>query len=72
MLDLISRGKHNRKMRLFLVPFLLSVSLPAFAQGKPNTYKEWIKNASDTNSKWIEYKADVNKCRAEFDVAGEY
>ena len=59
-------------MRLFLVPLLRSVSLPAFAQGKPNTYKECIKNASDTNSKWIEYKADVNECRALFGVAGEY
>ena len=59
-------------MRLLLAPLLLAVSLPAFAEGKPKTYKECIKNASDTNSKWIEYKADVNKCRAIFDVAGEY
>ena len=59
-------------MRLLLTTFLLAVSLPAFAEGKPKTYKECIKNASDNNSKWIEYKADVNKCRAEFDVAGEY
>ena len=36
------------------------------------TYQECIKKASDTNSKWIEYKADVNECRAEFDVPGEY
>ena len=42
------------------------------ADGKPNTYKECVKNASDINSKWIEYRADVNKCRAEFGVAGEY
>ena len=59
-------------MRLLLTTFLLAVSLPAFAEGKPKTYKECIKNASDINSKWIEYKADVNKCRAIFDVAGEY
>ena len=59
-------------MRLLLAPLLLAVSLPAIANGKPNTYKECIKNASDINSKWIEYKADVNKCRAEFGVAGEY
>ena len=59
-------------MRLLLAAFLLAISLPAFAEGKPNTYKECIKNASDTNSKWIEYKYDVNECRAEFDVAGEY
>ena len=59
-------------MRILLAPLLLAVSLPAFAEGKPKTYKECIKNASDTNSKWIEYKADVNKCRAIFGVAGEY
>ena len=59
-------------MRLLLAPLLLAVSLPAFAEGKPKTYKECIKNASDINSKWIEYKADVNKCRVIFDVAGEY
>ena len=52
-------------MRLLLAPLLLAVSLPAFAEGKPKTYKECIKNASDINSQWIEYKA-------EFGVAGEY
>ena len=59
-------------MKLLLVPLLLAVSLPAFAEEKPKTYKECIKNASDNNSKWIEYKADVNECRAQFGVAGEY
>ena len=59
-------------MRLLLTALLLAISLPAFAEGKPSSYKECIKNASDTNSKWIEYKADVNKCRAEFGVACEY
>lgn len=59
-------------MRLLLAPLLLAVSLPAFAEGKPKTYKECINNASYNNSKWIEYKDDVNKCRAEFGVAGEY
>ena len=39
---------------------------------KPTTYKECIQKASDINSKWIEYKAHVNECRAEFDVPGEY
>ena len=59
-------------MKILVAPLLLAVSLPAIAEGKPNTYKECVKNASDINSKWIEYKADVNKCRAEFGVAGEY
>ena len=59
-------------MKILVAPLLLAVSLPAIAEGKPNTYKECVKNASDINSKWIEYRADVNKCRAKFDVPGEY
>ena len=48
-----------------LTAFLPAISLPALAEEKPKTYKECIKNASDINSQWIEYKA-------EFGVAGEY
>ena len=59
-------------MKVFLAPLLLAVSLPAFAEGKPKTYKECIKDASDNNSKWFEYRDEVNKCRAEFGIAGEY
>ena len=59
-------------MRILLATLLLAVSVPVLAQGKPKTYQECIKNASDSNSKWIEYKADVNNCRAEFGVDGEY
>ena len=59
-------------MKILVAPLLLAVSLPAIAEGKPNTYKECVKNASDTNSKWIEYRTDVNKCRAKFNVTGEY
>ena len=59
-------------MRLLLAPLLLTVLLPVFAEGKPKTYKECIKNASDINSKWIKYRTDVNKCRAKFDVPGKY
>ena len=59
-------------MSILLAPLLFALSLPAIAEGKPKTYKECVKNASDINSKWIEYKTDVNKCRATFDVPGEY
>ena len=59
-------------MKILVAPLLLAVSLPAIAEGKPNTYKECVKNASDTNSKWIEYRTDVNKCRVKFNVPGEY
>ena len=53
-------------MRILLAPLLLAVSLPAYAEEKPKTYKECIKNALDNNSKWFEYRDEVNKCRAEF------
>ena len=59
-------------MKVLFAPLLLAVSLQAFAEGKPKTYEECIKNASDNNTKWFEYKNDVNKCRAEFGIAGEY
>ena len=59
-------------MKLLLAPLLLAVSLPTLAEGKPKTYKECIKNASDNNTKRFEYKDDANKCRAEFGIAGEY
>ena len=59
-------------MRILLAPLLLAASLPAMTEGNPNTYKECVKNASDINSKWIEYRTDVNKCRAKFDVPGKY
>ena len=59
-------------MSILLAPLLLAASLPAIAEGKPNTYKECVKNASDVNSKWIEYRNDVNKCRAKFNVPGKY
>ena len=59
-------------MRILLAPLLLAASLPAMTEGNPNTYKECVKNASDINSKWIEYRTDVNKCRAILDISGKY
>ena len=54
-------------------------TIPVIAEEKdqkmvraPNTYSECIQKASDINDKWIEYKADVNKCRDKFGIPGEY
>ena len=54
-------------------------TIPAIAEEKGqkmvrglNTYSECIQKASDINDKWIEYKADVNKCRDKFGIPGEY
>ena len=35
----------------------------------PTTYKECIQKASDLNSKWIEYRVDVNDCSTVFLVS---
>ena len=66
-------------MKSALAVILILLPIQAIAETEdqnlvrtPTTYKECIQRASDINSKWIEYKADVNECRAEFDVPGEY
>ena len=65
------------KVSLVIITFLATI--PAIAGTKdqkmvraPNTYSECIQKASDINEKWIEYKADVNKCRDKFGIPGEY
>ena len=66
-------------MKSALAVILLLLPIQAIADTEdqnlvrtPTSYKECIQRASDINSKWIEYRDDVNKCRAKFDVAGEY
>ena len=39
---------------------------------EPQTYEECILTASQRNTKWFQYKVDVNNCRAEFGIQGEY
>ena len=36
------------------------------------TYKNCVLAASQRNSKWTQYRVDVNNCRAEFGIQGEY
>ena len=62
-----------------MVILFFLATIPAIAEGKhqrmakaPNTYSECIQKASDINDKWIDYKADVNKCRDNFGIPGEY
>ena len=66
-------------MKGALAAIFFLATIPAIAEVKrqkivkvPNTYNECIQKASDINDKWIEYKADVNKCRDKFGIAGEY
>ena len=62
-----------------MVIIIFLATIPAISEGKdhktakaPNTYSECIQKASDINDKWIDYKADVNKCRDKFGIPGEY
>ena len=41
-------------------------------QENHKTYKACVLAASEKNSKWTQYRVDVNSCRAEFDVPGKY
>ena len=66
-------------MKSAIAVILLSLPIEAIAETKeqnlvrtPTTYKECIQRASDINSKWVEYQSDVNECRAQFGVPGEY
>ena len=66
-------------MKSALAVILMLLPIQAIAETEdqnlvrtPTTYKECIQRASDINSKWIEYRDDVNKCRATFGVLGEY
>ena len=36
------------------------------------TYEKCVLAASQRNTKWAQYRVDVNKCRAEFGIQGEY
>ena len=66
-------------MKASLIIIIFLATIPAISEEKdqnmvraPNTYSECIQKASDVNEKWIEYKADVNKCRDKFGIPGEY
>ena len=39
---------------------------------QPKTYEKCVMSASERKNKWAQYREDVNKCRAEFDVPGKY
>ena len=39
---------------------------------EPKTYEKCVLAASERNVKWTQYRVDVNNCRAEFGIQGEY
>ena len=70
------------KIRSFLiiVAAIITVAYPvaqAAEEGdqqkkESKTYKKCVLAASQSNSKWTQYRVDVNNCRAEFGIQGEY
>ena len=41
-------------------------------QKELKTYEKCVTAASESNTKWAQYRVDVNKCRAKFEVPGKY
>ena len=39
---------------------------------EPKTYEKCVLAASQRNTKWTQYKVDVNNCRDQFGIQGEY
>ena len=68
------------KTFLIIVGAIITVAYPlAQAAGEddqqkkePETYERCVLAASQRNTKWSQYRVDVNKCRAEFGIQGEY
>ena len=66
-------------MKSALAVILILLPIQAIAETEdqnlvrtPTTYKECIQRESDINSKWVEYQSDVNECRTQLGVSGEY
>ena len=65
---------------LIIVGAIIAVAYPlAQAAGEdnqqkkePETYEKCVLAASEGNTKWSQYRVDVNNCRAEFGIEGEY
>ena len=38
----------------------------------PKTYEKCVLAASERNTKWTQYRVDVNNCRAKYGMPGEY
>ena len=70
------------KIRSFLiiVGAIITVAYPAAQSAEEGdqqkkeskTYEKCVLSASQRNTKWTQYKVDVNNCRAEFGIQGEY
>ncbi|QNJ28155.1 hypothetical protein SynA1524_00445 [Synechococcus sp. A15-24] len=68
------------KSFLIIVGAIITVACPVAKAAEeddqqkqePKTYEGCVLAASQKNTKWTQYRVDVNHCRAEFGIPGEY
>ncbi len=68
------------KSFLIIVGAIITVAYPVAKAAEednkqkqePKTYEKCVLAASERNAKWTQYRVDVNDCRAEFGIQGEY
>ena len=53
-------------------PVVQAVEVDGAQQKESKTYEKCVTAASESNTKWAQYRVDVNKCRAKFEVPGKY
>ena len=53
-------------------PLVQAAEVDGPQQKESKTYEKCVTAASERNTKWTQYRVDVNKCRAEFNVPGSY
>jgi|TARA_A200000113_G_scaffold197405_1_gene188931 hypothetical protein len=79
---IISQWDEGVKIKSFLiiVGAIITVACPVAKAAEeddqqkqePKTYERCVLAASEKNTKWTQYRVDVNNCRAEFGIPGEY
>ena len=53
-------------------PVVQSAEVDDSQQKELKTYEKCVAAASERNTKWTQYRVDVNKCRDKFGVPGKY
>ena len=53
-------------------PVVQAAEVDDLRQKESKTYEKCVTSASERNTKWTQYRVDVNKCRDKFEVPGKY
>ena len=81
-----SDDSSHREERLIIRSFIIAVSTTISTtypvvqatevddpqQKESKTYEKCVTAASERNTKWTQYRVDVNKCRDKLEVPGKY